>query len=112
MKFTGTILPQVANLRTGNGWLVCVILSHVRAALGILGAMKTKLDQIREAAAAGDWPTALRIAARFPRLGEHKRAIVAAHEALAHPGFYSQLGKDPAALVEAGKAALRVRYSL
>lgn len=74
--------------------------------------MKTKLDQIREAAAAGDWATALRIAARFPQLGEHKRAIVTGHEALAHPGFYSQLGKDPSALVEAGKAALRDRYSL
>lgn len=74
--------------------------------------MATKLAQLKTAAASGDWREALRIAARFPQLGEHKRAIVTAHECLAHPGFYSQLGKDEAALIEAGKAALRDRYDI
>lgn len=74
--------------------------------------MQTKLDQVKQAAAANDWALALRIAAKFPQLGEHKRAIVTGHEALVHPEFYRQLRKDPAALVEAGKEALRQRYKL
>lgn len=74
--------------------------------------MQTKISQIRSAVAANDWRKALAIAARFPQLGEHKKAIVTAHECLAHPGFYRQLGKDEAALVDAGKAALRERYGL
>jgi hypothetical protein len=39
-----------------------------------------------------NWPSALRLAASFPRLGEHKAAIVRAHKVLARPGFYAQLG--------------------
>lgn len=74
--------------------------------------MQTKLSQIRAAVAANDWRKALAIAARFPQLGQHKAAIVTAHECLAHPGFYRQLGKDEAALIDAGKAALRERYGL
>lgn len=74
--------------------------------------MKTKLSQVKEAVSAGDWNLALRIAAKFPQLGEHKKAIVTAHECLVHPGFYKQLGKDEAALIEAGKAALCERYGL
>lgn len=74
--------------------------------------MQTKLYQIHAAVAANDWRKALAIAARFPQLGQHKVAIVTAHECLAHPGFYKQLGKDEAALIEAGKAAMRERYGL
>lgn len=58
-----------------------------------------------------NWPCALRLAASFPRLGEHKAAIVRAHEVLAHPGFYAQLGLDEANLLDEGIAALRARYS-
>ena len=72
----------------------------------------TKLALLKEAAAAGDWGKALSIAAKFPQLGEHKRAIVTAHECNIHPGFYRQLGKDTDALVQAGIAALRERYSI
>lgn len=74
--------------------------------------MKTKLAEIKEAAAAGDWAKALRIAAKFPQLGEHKKAIITAHECIVHPGFYSQLGKCEAQLIEDGKAALRARYGI
>lgn len=72
----------------------------------------TKLALLKEAAAAGDWRKALAIAAKFPQLGEHKRAITTAHECNVRPGFYRQLGKDPEALVQAGIAALRERYAL
>lgn len=74
--------------------------------------MKTKLSEIKEAAAAGDWAKALRIAAKFPQLGEHKKAIVTAHECIAHPGFYKQLGKNESQLIEDGKNALRSRYGI
>lgn len=79
----------------------------------IMGAtMTTKLDRIRACAAAGDWQSALRIAARFPSLGDEKAAIVRAHEAFEHPRFYQQLGRDPAVLIAEGIAALRSRYRL
>lgn len=74
--------------------------------------MRTKISEVRAAVAANDWRKALSIAAKFPQLGEHKKAIVTAHECLAHPGFYRQLGKDEAALIEAGKAAMCERYGL
>lgn len=74
--------------------------------------MRTKISEVRAAVAANDWRKALSIAAKFPQLGEHKKAIVTAHECLVHPGFYRQLGKDEAALIEAGKAAMCERYGL
>ncbi|MCA1776057.1 MAG: hypothetical protein LC676_10740 [Loktanella sp.] len=72
----------------------------------------TKLSKLKAAAAAGDWPLALRIAARFPQLGDHKEAIVRAHEAHANARFYRQLGKDPDALIAEGIDALKTRYDL
>jgi hypothetical protein len=74
--------------------------------------MRCKLDKLRDAAAAGDWAGALRIAARFPRLGEHATAITRAHQAMWNPAWSRQLGRDPAADVEAGIEALRERYRL
>lgn len=74
--------------------------------------MATKLACLKQAAA-GDWPLALRIAARFPRLGDDAPAIKRAHECLAGNGrLYRQLGMCPEALVAGGIAALRRRYRL
>lgn len=72
----------------------------------------TKLDKLKTHAAAGDWQGALRIAARFPQLGDHKAAIKRAHEAFIRPAFYRQIGRDPEVLIAEGIAALRSRYSL
>lgn len=72
--------------------------------------METKLSKLKAAACSGDWAGALRIAAKFPQLGEHKAAIVRAHECIVNPAFYRQLGRDPDACVSAGIAALRSRY--
>lgn len=74
--------------------------------------METKLSKLKAAASAGDWQGALRIAARFPQLGDHKADIKRAHEAYENAGFYRQLGRDPDALIAAGIAALQDRYSL
>lgn len=72
----------------------------------------TKLSRLRAAAAAGDWSRALSIANRFADLGTHKAEITRAHCAIQNPAFYKQLGQDPATLVAAGIAALKVRYLL
>jgi glycine/D-amino acid oxidase-like deaminating enzyme len=70
----------------------------------------SKLAQLRAHMQAGRWQEALRIAARFPRLGEHRAAIVTAHEAWTHPGFYRQLGRDIEQLRTAGQQALCDRF--
>ena len=74
--------------------------------------MTTKISLLRAAAAAGNWTEALRIAVRFPRLGEEKTAIVRAWNAQLRPDFYRQLKQDPEMLVAAGIAALRTKYRL
>ncbi len=72
--------------------------------------MQTKISILREHMAAGRWHDALKMAAKFPQLGDQKVAITRGADALKHPDFYRQLGKDVAVLVDAGVAALRARY--
>lgn len=74
--------------------------------------MTTKIAQLRAVAAAGNWTEALRLAARFPRLGEERTAILRAWNAYQRPDFYRQLRQDPEAVVAAGIAALRAKYRL
>lgn len=69
-----------------------------------------KIDQLRALIAAGDLDAAIRFAAKFPRLGEHKRAIMTAASAMLNPGFYAQMGKDPEQIIAAGRAAILERY--
>jgi hypothetical protein len=63
-----------------------------------------------KAVAAGDWPRAFSIASKFARLGSQKAAIMRAQSAALSPGFYRGLGRDPAGIIEAGKAAMRARF--
>ena len=72
--------------------------------------METKLSKLLAAMAADDWRKALSIASKFAQLGDEKVPITRAHDALLRPDFYRQIGKDPSALVDEGKAALRRRY--
>jgi hypothetical protein len=60
--------------------------------------------------AAGDWPRAFSIASKFSQLGKQKAAIMRAQAARLSPGLYRQLGRDPAAIIEEGRAALRARF--
>lgn len=69
-----------------------------------------KIDLLRDHMAAGQWHDAIKLAAKFPRLGDHKAAITRAKDAIVNPGFCRQLGRDPDALIDAGIAALRDRY--
>jgi hypothetical protein len=72
--------------------------------------MVKKIDILRDYMWQGDWRAALSLAAKFPRLGEHKCAITQGDAALKNPGFYRQIGKDPEQLKQAGVAALKARY--
>ena len=74
--------------------------------------METKLSKVKAAMTDGDWEQALKLAAKFPILGEHKQAITKAADAIKHPNFYKQTGRDIPALIEAGKSALIERYGL
>lgn len=74
--------------------------------------MEKKIDTLRTHMRAGDWDAALKLAAGFPRLGEHRGAILSAKDAIVHPRFMVQLGKDPAVVRAAGIAALRARYPM
>lgn len=77
-----------------------------------MDAKDTKLARLREMMARGDEIDALRMAARFPRLGEHKERITRAWAAHTNPDTYRAMGHDPSALVADGIAAIRERYGM
>jgi hypothetical protein len=83
----------------------------VAVAAGQRAAMPPKkIDLLRAHMAAGEWRAALHLAARFPRLGEHKVRITRAWDALANPRIYREMGRNVDALVADGIAALKERY--
>lgn len=71
---------------------------------------RTKLSILLEHMEAGRWEDALKLAARFQDLGIHKAAITRAADALKHPNFHRQIGKNPHFLVAIGIEALKARY--
>lgn len=74
--------------------------------------VESKLSVLRACVARGDYRGALRIAAKFPRLGAHRDRIQRGWAAASRPEFYRTLGRDPAAIEADGVAALRERYGL
>lgn len=74
--------------------------------------METKLQTLKNAAACDDWKKAISIAAKFPRLGKHRNAILDAHSAFVNPRFLLQLGRNVETCIEDGKLALITAYSL
>lgn len=74
------------------------------------GQPMAQLEILRGHMARDDWQAAIKLAASFPQLGAEKVPIVRAWEAIARPDFCRQLKRDPAVLIEEGKAALRRRY--
>ena len=73
--------------------------------------MKTKLSAVTEAMDAGNLARALSLAAKFPRLGDERNAILDAHGAYANPRFAAQLGRNVEQLKLDGIAALRAKYT-
>lgn len=84
------------------------------AALGLycVPMLVSKLSQLRAAYESGDAIGALRIAAKFADLGEHREAITRAWAAHTSPAMYREMGRDPEAAIAAGIIALRARYAL
>lgn len=76
------------------------------------GIVETKLSQLRAMWAAGDRAGALKMAAKWPRLGDKADVIRKGHSAATRPEFYRELGVDVDAAVEAAYAALAERYEL
>jgi len=73
--------------------------------------MDTKLSAVTAAMESNNWQRAIALAAKFPRLGAERNAILDAHGAYTNPRFIAQMGKDVEALKLVGIAALRARYS-
>ena len=74
--------------------------------------MDTKLSAVTAAMDAGDWQRAIALAAKFPRLGAHRNAVLDAHSAYTNPRFLTQIGRDVGACIEGGKLALIAAYGL
>lgn len=70
--------------------------------------MQTKLAILQGHMAAGDWKAALCLAGSWPDACD---AVRKGREGIMRPDFQRQLGRDPEALVEAGKAALQARFA-
>jgi len=74
------------------------------------GKISTKVSVLRDMMRREDWHGALRLAAKFPRLGREKAAIMKAWESIARPEFQRSIGRDPALQIADGIAALNRRY--
>ena len=74
--------------------------------------METALDRLKALWADGEYRKAIKLAASWPRLGEHKAAIERGWAAASNPAFYRQLRKDPVALYHKGLVAVAARYHL
>jgi hypothetical protein len=72
--------------------------------------METKLSKVEKAYRAENYREAIRLAAKFPQLGDHKEPITRAWAAIQSPDFYESLGQNPAELIEAGIRAISERY--
>ena len=84
----------------------------LRGAADRVISMETKLDLLKNAAARNDWRGAIAIAARFPRLGVIRGAVLDAHTAYTNPRFLSQVGRCPDACIAAGRSALIAAYRI
>lgn len=72
----------------------------------------TKLQQVKDAIADGRPFEALRIATRFPALGEHRERITLGWAAHQRPEFYLELGRSPPELIADAFRAIAERYDL
>lgn len=72
----------------------------------------SKIAQARQAFSYGDYRVALRIVSGFRSniTQAEARVFKSGYEALVHPGFYKQLGRDPGAMVAAAVALFRSKY--
>jgi hypothetical protein len=74
--------------------------------------MQTKLSQLQDLMTQGNWEKALAFAAKFPRLGAYRNAILDGHLACSNPRWIAGLGKDVKAVKKLGINALRNNYGI
>lgn len=74
--------------------------------------LPSAINKLREHWAANNYRKALRLAASWPRLGDHKDAIQKGWAAANNPAFYMELGHNPEALFATGLRAVAERYEL
>lgn len=74
--------------------------------------MKTKMSLLRELALQNDWESAIKLVAKFPRLGKERDDILSADMALKHPSFCIAIKKDPEQLIKLGVQAIKSKYNL
>lgn len=72
--------------------------------------MEKAIDKLRALWEAGEYRAALKLAASWPRLGEHGNAITLGWAAISNESFYRQLGKDVDYLYKQGLDAVAKRY--
>ncbi len=73
-------------------------------------AQTPSASEVRSLLDAGRFRDAIKRAAKFADLGEHRDRILSAREAYERPDFQRQLGKSPDTLIADGISALRERY--
>jgi hypothetical protein len=91
--------------------LDCVLIS-IRTPHDGKREMKSKSQKIRDALAAGDHITALRIAAHFHDHSANTLTYKRGLDAHNHPAFYRQIGKDPEQLTANAVALLEINFIL
>jgi len=69
-----------------------------------------KTETVKKHMKRGEWKKALRLAASFGRLKEHKDAIQKAHSALLNADFYKSMGYNVDELFQNGIKALKALY--
>jgi hypothetical protein len=74
--------------------------------------METKLSAVKKQMALNNWQEAIRLASKFPQLGNHRAAILDANLAYTNPRFMLQIKKDLVALKENGRIVLLQKYSI
>lgn len=74
--------------------------------------METKLDKVKFLILNGSKFEALKIVAKFPRLGSESDIIRTGWDAYQNPKFYQQIKKDPSILIDEAINAIIRKYKI
>jgi hypothetical protein len=70
----------------------------------------TKLEELKQLIETNQYDKAIKMAAKFPRLGEERNAILSASSALLSPNMYISMGKNPEKVIQDGITAIINKY--
>lgn len=77
---------------------------------GYSSFMEKKIEVLSRLMKTGAWEKAIKYAAKFPRLGNERGAILSAAAAMLSPHSYKGMGKDPDVLFKEAVTALKKKY--